>query len=442
MTTAHIRLGSWMLALASISLASHVRAQNVPLTIGEVLDSALRTHPALAAAQARVTAAEGGAAAARGARLPGVALVGALTLHQEPMVVAPLHSLNLGNPPAFDRTLVQSHLGVRHTLYDAGAGGSRVRAADATEEVTRSLRTSTEMRLLEETSIAYLSLATARTLLAAARAQVAALSEERARAERHVDAGSAARVELLTAEATLQEARAEESAAAARVGLAERLLARLMGVEPQTLTRLEIAPVVMRAPPLPDVPASSPVIRQAEQALTVAEARLSEERATRLPTVAASAGLLDFGAWERRHVLEWQAAIEVTWPLFAGARSAAVRRASSEAEAARADLDAARLQTAHELDEASTAIVTADARAAALSAAVVQWEEVARIEALALEAGAGEQRDLLRAEAGLFQARAGLAQATQDSLAARLRLARVEGVLSRAWMDEWMEGSR
>ena len=74
-----------------------------------------------------------------------------------------------------------------------------------------------------------------------------------------------------------------------------------------------------------------------------------------------------------------------------------------------------------------------------MSAAVAQWEEVARIEALALEAGAGEQRDLLRAEAGLFQARAGYALAGQEALTARLRLARAEGILDREWIDEWTE---
>ena len=74
-----------------------------------------------------------------------------------------------------------------------------------------------------------------------------------------------------------------------------------------------------------------------------------------------------------------------------------------------------------------------------MATAVTQWEEVARIEALALEAGAGEQRDLLRAEAGVFQARAGYALATEEAIAARLRLARSRGVLVREWINEWTE---
>jgi outer membrane protein TolC len=428
-------------ALASLCVAVPASAQtSTLLTLGEAVDRALRAHPAITAADARIGVAEGMSATARGMRLPDIVLSGGLTLHQEPMVVAPLHSLDPATPPAFDRTLVQSQVGVQHTLYDGGMTRSRIRAADASEEATRSLRTSTEMQVLEETVMAYLGLTTARMVLDAARAQAAALEEERARAERHLDAGSVARVELLTANAVLQEARAEEAAAAARVALAERTLARLMGME--ALPELALVAVTLRASSPRAGGGSSPVIRQAEQSVALAQARLSEERATRLPTVRASAGMLDFGAWEHRHALEWRAGMEITWPVFTGARGAAVRRAGAEVAAAERELDATRLRMAQEVDEAATAVSSGDERVSALTAAVAQWEEVARIQSLSLEAGAGEQRDLLRAEAGLFQARAGLALASQDALVARVRLARVEGVLSREWIDASMEGAR
>jgi outer membrane protein TolC len=424
-------------AMICVAPARPAAAQS--LTLSEALDDALRAHPTIAAAAARVTAAEEGEVAARGGRLPGVTLAATLNRHEEPMVVAPLHSLNLSNPPVFDRTLIQSQLGLQYTVYDGGATGSRVRAASAAHEATTFMRTSAEMRVLEETATAYIGLHTARTVLEAASAQVAALEAESARVERHLDAGSAARVELVTAEAVLQEARAEEAGAAARVGLAERSLARLMGVDAGELARRTLAPVTTRAAPTPSDAGTSPVVLRAAENVTVAEARLAEERAGRFPTVRAGAALIDYGAWERSHVLEWRAGVEIAWPVFTGPRGGAVRRAGAEVAAARADLATVRLQAAQEVDQATTAVIAADARATALEAAVTRWEEVTRIEALALEAGAGEQRDLLRAEAGLFQARAGYALATQDALTARLRLAAAEGVLDRAWINEWME---
>jgi outer membrane protein len=245
---------------------------------------------------------------------------------------------------------------------------------------------------------------------------------------------------------TLQEARAQLATAEARVALSARVLARLMGVDPATVSPDALADVTVRDTPRAerdDGIALSPIIRQADRAAVAAEAHLSEERAGRLPTVQAGAGLLDFGTLDGSHVLEWQAGLQVSWPLFTGgARSSSVRRAQAELVAARSDADAARLEVAQAVDAAETAVVEADARTAALAVAVTQWEEVARIEALALEAGSGVQGDLLRAQAGLFQARAGHAQAGYDAVLSRIRLARAEGTLDGSWIDEALEASR
>jgi outer membrane protein len=427
------------LTLAVVSVAP-VGAGAQTLTLREALDAALATHPALAAADARVLAAAGAGDAVRATRMPAAALTVNLTHFQEPMVVAPLHSLDLTTPPIFDRTLVQGQIGAQYTLFDGGVRSSRIRGADALLDASRVGRGSAEMRVLAETVSAYTGAITARTMLGAAIAQVAALDEERARAQQHFEAGSAPELEVLRAEAVLQEARAEEASAAARASLAERSLARLMGSPPEAVSQRDLGELAIRATPTHGDGADSPLLRQADRSVAVAEARFAEERAARLPSVHAGAGLLDFGTATGDHVLEWRAGIEVSWPMFTGgARSAAVRRASSELDAARGDLGAIRMQVALEIDAAATAVFEADARVQALGAAVAQWEEVARIEALALEAGSGEQRDLLRAQAGLFQARAGEARARQDSILARVQLARAEGVLSRTWVDESLE---
>ena len=426
------------LAFASLVFPAPGAAQG--LTLAEALDAALGTHPALVAADARVLAAEGAGDAARATRLPAAVVTASATRFQEPMVVAPLHSLSLTTPPAFDHTLVQGQVGARYTLFDGGVRRSRIRGADALYEAARATRSSSQMHVLEETTAAYMAALTARAMLEAARAQATALGEERARAQRHFEAGSAAAIEVLRAEAVVQGARAEEASALARVGLTERALARLMGVVPQDVSGRTLIDVALRAPRSRGDARAGPVVLQADRSVAAAEARLAEERAARLPTVDAGAGLLDFGTTGGDHVLEWRAGLEVSWPVFTGGgRSASVRRAVSEVAAARGELDAVRLQVAQEIDAAETSVVEADARLTALDAAIAQWEEVARIETLALAAGSGEQRDLLAAEAGLFQARAGRARARQDALLARVGLARAEGVLSRAWINESME---
>jgi outer membrane protein len=424
--------------LASVCAAGRATSQS--LTVGSAVDAALASHPGVAAAAARVTAAEQAGDAARSARLPGAAVSATLTRFQEPMIVAPFHSLDFTSPPSFDRTLVQGRLGMQYTLFDGGSSSARIRAADATHAASGFARDATEMQILQETISAYVGVLAARAVLAASAAQVEALEEEHARALRELAAGTTARVEVLRAAATLQEARAEEATARARVGLAERGLARLLAVDPGAVSADSLTDVAVRAGSTRGDRGPSPEVERAARAVSLAEARLAEERGGRFPTVEAGAGVLDFGTVEGGHVFEWQAGLQISWPLFTGgARSAAMRRASADLTAAEHDLAATRLRVEQATDAARTSVLEADARAEALALAVAQWDEVARIEALALQAGSGVQRDLLRAQAGLFQARAGHATARYEGIVARARLAAAEGTLDRAWVAESLE---
>jgi len=426
------------------TLPSPTLAQSLTLT--DAVDAALASHPSVSAAQSRVHAADGAGGVARATRFPGASVQGTLTRFQEPMIVAPLHGFDLTNAPAFDQTLVQGQITVGYTLFDGGARSSRIRGADAAVDASRYGLSGAEMAVIDETATAYVGVLASQAVLEAAQAQVDALTEEADRAQRAFDAGTAAEVEVLRARATLQESRAQLASAEARTSLSVRALARLMGVDPETIDAAALADVGAGATVLDDVVvdgASSPIVLQADRAVQVAEATLAGERAGRLPTVLAGASLLDFGTIDGAHTAEWQAGVQVSWSLFnAGSRSSSVRRAQAELAAAQSDLDAARLQVAQAVDAAHTAVVEADARTDALEVGVEQWEEVARIEALALDAGSGVQADLLRAQAGLFQARAGHAQARYDAVLSRIRLARAQGTLDRDWMDEALETSR
>ena len=427
-----------LLAQGALLLAAHAAAAQT-LTPAEAIDAALASHPTLAAAAARMTAAEEAGDAARAAWLPGAALSATLTRFEEPMIVAPFHSLDFSSPPTFDRTLVQSRLGLQYTLFDGGARSARIRGADAAHEATGFGLDGAAMQILEETLAAYVGVLSARAVLEASVAQVEALEEEQARASRELAAGTTAELEVLRAAASLQEARADEASTRARLGLAERALARLMGTDASRVSADALLDVGAREAAPADA-ATSPELEQAARAVAAARARLAEERGGRFPSVEAGAGLLDYGTLSGDHVFEWQAGVQVSWPLFTGgARSAAVGRAAAELAARESELQAARLDVAQAIDGAQTAVVEADARAEALVLAVAQWEEVARIEALALEAGSGVQRDLLRAQAGLFRARAGHAAARYDAIVARARLARAEGRLDRTWVTESLE---
>ena len=99
----------------------------------------------------------------------------------------------------------------------------------------------------------------------------------------------------------------------------------------------------------------------------------------------------------------------------------------------------ARMDIEEQVETALADVSEARALRVALELAEEQSAEVARIEALALEAGAGVQTDFLQAQAELFQARASLSQARQREILARIELARVSGDLSLEWIQETME---
>jgi len=424
-----------VLTLAGAPHPAHAQT----LTLQAAADSALASHPSVGAADARVDAAEAARAGARAALFPALAVNGSLTRFEEPMVVAPLHGFDPTDPPTFDRTLVQGQLGLDWTLWDGGARGARIRGAQATEEAMTSRKEATTMQLLEEVVTAYTGVLGIRELQAAAAHQVEALESERERADQRLREGTAARVDVLRAEAAMLDARAQKATTDARAGLAERNLARLMGVPAEELAGRALADVSPR-PERADTAATDPRVTAARRAVDAARARLEVERAGRRPRLSAAAGLQDYGSGAGEYVAEWQAGVRVSWPLFTGgARSAAIRSAEADLRAAVEDLRLTELSVAGALDAANAAVAESAARTRALEASVAQWEEVARIEALSLETGAGVQQDYLRAEAALFQARAGRARARYDEILAWTGRARAQGRLDRAWIDEALE---
>jgi len=410
------------------------------LTLAAAAESALASHPSMRSAAARVDAADETVSAARAARIPSFAATVNLTRFQEPMVVAPLHSFDLTRPPGFDRTLLQGQVGVAYTLFDAGARSSRIDGAGAMAEATRLGSQATEMLLLEQVATTYLGVLSTRAVLDAATRHAAAVEAEAARASSHFDAGTAAEIEVLRANAALQDARAQLATAEAHVGLAERSLARVMGVTADVVTGRALADVAATGADAAISISGSPILGQAGRVVEASEAVLAEQRAGRLPQVDMKAGIVDFATLTGDHVTEWQAGVQMTLPFFTGgARRAAIKRAQAQVLAARSDMAATELALLSAVDVAETAVTETQGRAQALAAAVTQWTEVARIEALALDAGSGLQSDLLRAEAGLYQSRAGHARARYDNVLARVSLARTRGTLDMNWLNEVLE---
>lgn len=428
-----------LLALGAVVVAPR-DSDAQELTLRQALESAIEAHPALKAARARVESASHTADAVRSTRLPTFAITASMTRFDEPMIVAPLHAFDPTNPPIFEETLVKGQAGVAYTLFDAGARASRITGASARLEAERFGGQETHLSTLEEVTRAYLGVLSSRAVGQAAAAQVDAMQAEVERARQHLDAGTAAEVEVLRAGAALQDARAALVAAVSRVGLAERTLSRLMGTEMESIANVALVDVHLSPDGFPTSASMSPQLGRASRGVTMAASRLDEERASRLPRLEVTAGLVDFGSLNTDHVVEWQAGMQVSWPIFTGGgRRSSIRRAEADVRVAESQMANTELRVAHALDVARTAIGDADARAEALAASVAQWTEVARIETLAIEAGSGVQSDLLRAQAALFQSTSGHISARYQAVLARVSLARADGSLTTESLTRALE---
>jgi outer membrane protein TolC len=363
------------------------------------------------------------------------------------MVVAPLHGFDPTDPPSFDRNLVQGALSLGYTLFDGGARGARIRKAEAGERAVQAGGAGTRMGITAQVSAAYLGVLSGEDVLAAVLGQREALSAELQRVSLFLEEGKAARVDLLRVEAALSRVAAQEISVRSDLELTQSRLARLTGLDPEAVGRMTLRPVSTvgagvptREPALAAARESNPELRRAREELTGMRVGVKEANAAWFPKVEANGRYASYGTIDGGHVQEWQGALQISYPILTGgARSGERERATAEERRAAEALRLAEMNVEDQVETAVAAVSEARSLREALELAEQQSSEVARIEALALEAGAGVQTDFLQAQAELFQARAALSQARHGEVLAQIELARVRGDLSLEWIQENME---
>jgi outer membrane protein TolC len=430
--------------VASLSVSPSAAWAQESLRLEEVVASALATHPAVEAGRARASALAAGARAAGGEWWPAFGATAHATRFQEPMVVAPLHAIDPLNPPVFDRTLLQGHLSMEWLLFDGGQRRATVGGARRLAEAGAAALDAARDGVVLEAVSSYLAVLTSAALVAAHELQLEALESELGRAEQMYAEGSAPRVHVLRTEAALSRALAELEGAREARELALQRLARVSGLDPARVRAarlLAVAPADSEPPERAELMAAArsahPAVEQAER--RAAAARLAHEatRSTWLPRVSMVGRYSAYGSGAGDWSPEWQVGTQASYALFSGgARARRVEQAAAERAAAQAELGLVVRGVEDAVDGALAAYRSALSRARALEAAVTQSEEVARIEALALESGAGVQTDYLRAEAELLAARASLAEARHGAVEARVRLARATGRLDPALLGD------
>lgn len=445
--TIHTTLGMAAILTLVVQPTAGAQTSTPRFTVADAVALGLESHPQLDVARADATAARAALGAARAAWWPTVQVDATGTRFQEPMIVSPLHAFDPSAPPLFNRTLVQSQWTLAYTLFDGGGRGARVARQRAAVLAEESSRDGVRAAVIERIVTAYLDVVTTRGIDSAQGARVRALEAELRRANQLFDEGRAAQVEVLRARAALAGARAERVRTESAHRTARADLARQAGVPDSLLERATIGEVTDRAPPpaardriAAAAAARNPTLDRARHQLAAREAGVRIARAAWFPSLRLRGGMATYGSAGGDFTAEWQGSLAMSYPIFTGGtRSRMIGRASAEADAAAAAVRAAELDVGRSVDRALASWEAHDARHRALEEVVVHLTDVARIEQLALDVGTGVQTDYLRAEAELFEGRAGLARARSDVVRARLALARLTGELTLEWVTANLE---
>lgn len=414
------------------------------LTLAGAVARALETVPAIESESLRLDAARTTVRETRAALRPRVWVSASGVENDKPSIASPFHGFAPGVIPQFERTLVQTGLSIESTIYDGGATPSRLDQVRHDIAAAGHGLDATRDEIAARTAAAYLTILARSRMLAAHDNRLAALEAELDRVRRLSDVGRAAGVEVLRVDAAMAAADAERVALASDLDTAERSLARLLGADPAETRAGQLADVELIEPAAPNrdeqitrAESASPRIAEAEERAGALRASIRLARSAYYPKLNLFGAVTDYRTIDRGFETDWQAGLQLRVPLWdSGATASRVARAHASASSAAEALRQARLEIAEDVDERLGAIDRALASITSLDRAVKRFEEVARIEKLRVENGAGTQSDYLRAEADLMQARASLAATRYQQIIARIDLARLTGELDGAWIDQ------
>jgi outer membrane protein, multidrug efflux system len=341
--------------------------------LNERVAEALRSNPSLLAAQARARAAQERAAAAQGRRLPSLDLSFGAARTETPL-------------PSGDDIVTDVLTSGVQASWEADVWG-RVRSQATASSLQAAAATfdaeAAALSVAGQTATAWINLAAAQQRLALAQEDLATRERALSLTERRYEQGVLSALSLRTARSQTASARAGEAAAQDAVLAAARRLQLLLGRYPDGALRVEaalptIAPLTAAGAP-GALLAYRPDVLAAEARLEAAGFEVAAARAALLPRLSLSAGLNGQGSQlsdiADPDQLARQLAAGLTAPLFqGGALRADVRANQADQEAAAASYVGAVLDAWAEVEAA----ISADAALAAQEAEFTLAAEEAR----------------------------------------------------------------
>lgn len=433
------------IVLLSLALGGTMTAQQ-PLTLEDAARQALKAHPSLEAAAARVQAANNRINQAKAGYLPRVNwqesyqrgdnpvyVFGAL-LTQRQFTAANFDIRKLNNPDALNN--FQSQFVGEQTIYDFGATKSGVRSAEAGRRMTEEERRLAEMAVVGGVARAYHAITLAEEGLKVADEALKSAETDLKRAETVRAAGMATDADVLSMQVHVSELKEMKIRRGAELEVARAALNEAMGLPLDTphdlATPLKAALVPSDLNFEKQAREQRPEIRQTEFAALMATEQARGARAMRLPQF----GIRGIFETDRQQFVNkgggnWMFVASMRWNLFDGWRS---REMEKEAQAMGSAAKAQRRQMENavslQVRKAQADYRAAQERIAVTEAVIAQSEESLRILRNRYSNGLATLSDVLRAETASTESRMRRLSAVYDERMAAVMLEQAAGILN------------
>lgn len=316
----------------------------------------------------------------------------------------------------------QNAVNVTWPIWTGGAAEGAIAAARLGRDVALLEVYKTEADTKYRATEGYYKLVEARNMQEIADSAVKNLTEHVKNVQAHYRAGVVAKIDVLSSEVALANARENKIKADNGAALAQANLNNIMGTD--IATRLAVNDKdlphrqigITRDEAIAYAMAHRWELQQAELAVRVAKEKVRIARAGNLPTVALSAGMnwqdKDFPGFKNE---DWRVGGGVSWKLFDGGASAA-KVEKEKAGIREAEKTLAQAKDAIQLDviQAYLNVMSAEERIQSTQQVVQQAEEAFKIARVRYRAGVGINLDVLDAQLQLDQARTNYITALYD----------------------------
>lgn len=339
-------------------------------------------------------------------------------------------------------TVQQAALQLKQPIYDRKSAAEKQQLHEQSGIAELQFRHA-QQELIQKVGEAYFGVLLAQEAVQVSAAEKAAVQLQRDRAQARFDVGRGRITDLQEAQARLDSVAAREVSARSQLALAQAQYQELTGTPAEGLAPLQ--PRLAPTPPMPDSlsawqlkgsEANTRVqFKQRELAIAAQETRKTALQARpTLDLVAsytvknASGSLSPVAAADGKR----SAAIGLQFnlPLYAGGAIDSRQRESVAKEGqAQEDLAAARRDARLQVQDAFLAVKTGVARIAALEQSLASTRTALEATTLGRDVGTRTELDVLDAQQRMYSAQLDLAQARNDYLLGRLKLAAAAGEL-------------